>query len=202
MTIIRNNNPSYLALLRFWKKHCLLEKWHIDWLKQNIEVIPALSKDEILYLEGERQKNLYFVSRGALARIRYDSNYKIYILSLALPEMAMMSTAHLYSHTPSIGNIIVLRSNTRVVRISYKAIKSVQHIPEMNTLISILNNKKKKQLAQLRILSTINSATDRYLYFIKNLKDLKTQITHKEVVQLLGISKASIFRATNTWRNK
>lgn len=203
MVTIRKNNPSYSALLTFWKKHCTLENWHIEWLKENIEIIQPLSKGAIIYLEGERQKNIYFVSRGAIARIRYDSNYKISILSLALPEMALMSTAHLFSRTPSLGNIITLHANTRIIRIPYTAIKTQQHInPEINTLINILNNKKKKQLSQLRILSSIKKPRDRYLYFSENLKELKNQLTRKEAAQLLGISINTIFRASVIWRSK
>jgi CRP-like cAMP-binding protein len=154
-------------------------------------------------LEGQKQKDVYFVSQGALARIIYDSNYKMHILSIALPEMALMSTAHLFSPTPSVGNIIALHANTRIIRIPYKALKHVQQdIPEVNTLISILNNKKKKQLAQLRIVSSISSTIDRYLYFAENMKNLKIYLTHKEAAQLLGISINSIYRALIKWRNR
>jgi len=144
MVRIRNNNASYRTLLAFWKKHCAIEKWHIDWLKENIEVHQYLPKGEIIHLEGERHKYIYFVCRGAVARIRYDTNYKIHILSLALPEMALMSTSHLYSSTPSKGNIIALHSRTSIIKIPYTAITAIPYeIPEIQTLINILSNKKK-----------------------------------------------------------
>lgn len=203
MVAIRNNNLTFLTLLAFWKKHCALEMHHIEWIKENIEIIKPLSKGDIIYLEGQVQKYVYFVSRGAIARIIYDSNYKMHILSIALPEMALMSTAHLFSSTPSAGNIIALHSNTRIIKIPYKALKNVQQdLPEVSTLISILSNKKKKQLAQLRILSSISSTMDRYLYFAENMKNLKTSLTHKEAAQLLGISLNSIYRALIKWRNR
>lgn len=203
MVSIRNNNPTFLTLLAFWKKHCALEMHHIEWIKENIEINKPLSKGDIIYLEGQKQKYVYFVSRGAIARTIYDSNYKTHILSIALPEMALMSTAHLYSATPSAGNIIALHSNTRIIKIPYKALKHVQQdFPEVNTLISILSNKKKKQLAQLRILSSISSTIDRYLYFAENMKNLKASLTHKEAAQLLGISINSIYRALIKWRNR
>lgn len=203
MVVIRNNNPTFRALLAFWKKHSTIEMHHINWIKENIEIIKPLSKGDIIYLQGQKQKYVYFVSHGAIARIIYDSDYKIHILSIALPEMALMSTVHLFSSTPSVGNIIALHANTRIIKIPYKALKHVQQdIPEVNTLVSILNNKKKKQLAQLRILSSISSTIDRYLYFAENMKNLKASLTHKEAAQLLGISINSIYRALIKWRNR
>ncbi|MGN0004024.1 MAG: hypothetical protein ACI35V_11370, partial [Sphingobacterium composti] len=99
MVVIRNNNPTFRALLAFWKKHSTIEMHHINWIKENIEIIKPLSKGDIIYLQGQKQKYVYFVSHGAIARIIYDSNYRIHILSIALPEMALMSTLHLFSST-------------------------------------------------------------------------------------------------------
>jgi len=203
MVTIKNNNPTFQTLLAFWKKHCAIEMHHIEWIKENVEILKPLSKGDIIYLEGQKQKDVYFVCQGAIARVIYDLNFKMHILSIALPEMALMSTAHLFSHTPSVGNIIALHANTRIIRIPYKALKRVeQDIPEINTFISILNNKKKKQLAQLRILSSISSTMNRYLYFAENMKILKANLTHKDAAQLLGISINSIYRALNKWRNR
>lgn len=203
MATIRNNNPTFLTLLAFWNKHCKIDESHIHWLKMNIELIEHLPKGKTVYIEGDRQKSLYFVSRGILARIRYDDKFKIHILSLAFPTMALMSTSHLYSNTASPGNIIALHANTSIIKISYSSIKETrQSIPEVATLVSILNNKKKKQLLQLRILTSIKNPIERYLYFSEHLQEVKNDLTHKEVAQLLGISTNSIFRASIKWRNR
>ena len=195
-TTVRKNNPSYISLLKFWEKHCCLDKWHIDWLKQNIEIIKPLPKGEIVYVEGERQKSIFFVCRGALARIVYDTNQNMHILSIALQEMALMSTTHLFSSTPSSGNITALHPNTRIIKIPYSSIINYIHeVPEISTLFNILNNKEKKQLFQLRYLSSIKNPIDRYLYFNDNLKELKNSITNIQAAQLLGISIATIIRA-------
>lgn len=151
---MRSNNPGFKFLLQYWQKYCVLEDWHLQWAKRNIYVPKKLQRGHILYMDSEYQKNVYLVAKGMLARIQLDEEgSKRRILNLATPGMAFMTTLHLYNQTPSKGDIIVLHPRTTVIEIPYKAILDFkEQEPQLNTLINVLNNKKKKQLATLLLL--------------------------------------------------
>lgn len=196
---IRSNNPGLRFLLQYWQKYCRLDPWHVQWAKQHIVVQNKLPKGTILYNEGEKQKVVYLVVRGLLARVSYHGDgYKRQILSLALPGMALMTTSHLYSPSPSIGNIIVLQAQTTLVEIPYKAILHFkEQEPQLNTLLGVLTNKKKKQLSFLRIMTSIPRQDKRYDWFAHNMGEFATQLTLQEMADLLGTSLSTIKRLRN-----
>lgn len=200
MPPIRTNNPGLCFLLQYWQRHCTLEPWHTDWARRHIRVPDSLRKGQPLYTHGEKQKNVYLVARGLLARVRYDDRGKRQILSIALPGMALMTTDHLYSGTPSDGDIVALRSSSLVVQIPYPAIVAFkEQEPQLNTLLSILTNKKKKQMTALsRILRESNLAT-RYLLFAKEMPELHRILTHDERAEIIGISLSSAQRYYKYW---
>lgn len=196
---IRSSNPGLRFVLHYWQKYCELDPWHVQWAKQHIRVLNKLAKNEVLYYEGEKQKYVYLVARGLLARVRYqDDSYKRQILSVALPGMALLSSTHLYSRSPSRGDIIVLRPNTLIIQIPYVAILAFnQQEPQLNTLINVLTNKKKKQLSLLRIMTSIAQYDQRYEWFAHNMRELAIQLTLQETADLLGMSLSTIKRLRN-----
>ncbi|NGF56526.1 Crp/Fnr family transcriptional regulator [Parapusillimonas sp. SGNA-6] len=195
MSTLRANNPGLCFLISYWSRYCTLEPWHTDWAKQHIRVPDSLRKGQALYLEGERQKNVYLVARGLLARVRYNDKGKRQILSVALPGMALMTTDHLYSRTPSKGDIVVLRSNSIIIEIPYRAIKDFkEREPHIDTLIDVLGNKKRKQLARLRSVTHGHKPYLCYQHFITQMPDLFQTLKHAEVADLLGISLSTVLR--------
>lgn len=191
---IRTNNPGLRFLIDFWSKYCPLEPWHTEWTRTRVKVQGELKKNHCLYLQGEAQKNVYLVTKGMLARADYDPDTgKRRILSVALPGMALMTTSHLYSGTPSVGDIVVLRPNSRVVEIPYRSILEFKEKePHIDTLINVLGNKKRKQMMALRITTHGTKPFESYLRFIDELPELHETLTQKETAQLLGISKTTI----------
>lgn len=203
MPKIRHNNPSLGYLIDFWSKYCVLEKWHVEWARMHLHIPSGLRKDEVLYAEGEHQSNVYLVTKGLLARIQVDTaTDKRKIFSIALPGMALMTTDHLYSATPSIGDITVLRSNSLVIKIPYQAIKAFkeneQHI---DTLIDVLGNRKRKQIMVLRRVTHGLKPFESYLHFADEIPELHRILTNQECADLLGISIATVKRANKTWIN-
>ena len=193
---IRSNNPGLRFLLAYWKKYCQLEPWHTDWARRYIRIQNGIRRGQTLYLEGDHQKKVYFVTQGMLARVRYNDKGKRQLLSVALPGMALMCTDHLYSHTPSKGDIVVLRPRTVVVDIPYRAIVAFnEQEPQLNTLLHILTNKKKKQMTTL---SRILHETDpfaRHLLFVHDMPDLQALLTQVEQAELLCISRKTVQRS-------
>ena len=196
MPPIRTNNPGLRFLLQYWQRHCTLEPWHTDWARMHIRVPDSLRKGQTLYTHGEKQKNVYLVARGLLARVRYDDRGRRQILSVALPGMALMTTDHLYSRTPSKGDIVVLRSNSTIIEIPYRAVLEFkEHEPQLNTLMDILTNKKKKQMTAVsRIMHEADPFT-RYQLFAHDMPDLQSTLTQIEQADLLGIGKNTVQRA-------
>lgn len=200
---IRKNNPAFHFLLQFWQKHCRLEKGHVDWAKQHIYILDKVRKEETLYLDGDKQKNVYFVARGLLARVHDDTETgKRQLWSIALPGMALMTTKHLYSHTPSSGDIIVLRPGTLVIQIPYWAILEFkEQEPQLNTLIGILTNKKYKQMTALSIILRETDLYTRYVAFADDMPELHRVLTHGETAEITGISLSSAQRYYKHWLN-
>lgn len=193
---IRNDNPGLLFLLRLWQKHCRLEDWHIAWAKQHILVLNKLQKEQTLLLAGEKAKNVYLVMQGMLARVDYKGkDSKRRILDLALPGMAFITTPHLYNPKPSTGDIIVLRSKTTVIKISYKSILALkEQEPQTNTIIHLLGTKRDKlREAVLQVLREGNSLS-RYLLFAESMPELQRLLTQAEQAQLLNISRNTVQR--------
>ena len=197
MAPLRNNNPGLRFLLAYWQRYCVLEDWHISWAKRHIHIVAGLHKGDTLYLEGEKQKHVYLVARGLLARVRHDEDTdKRQILSVALPGMALMTTSHLYSNTPSAGNIVTLRTDSIVVQIPYRAIREFkEQEPQLNTLIAVLTNKKKKQLTALSGMMHEPDSFARYLLFAKDMPEVQEVLTQVEQAALLGIARKTVQRA-------
>ena len=64
-----------------------------------------IKKGELLYYEGDNSKIVYLVNKGAIGRVTQDNlSGKRQIMTVALNGMALMTTNHLYSDTPSKGN--------------------------------------------------------------------------------------------------
>ncbi|WP_160069122.1 Crp/Fnr family transcriptional regulator [Sphingobacterium bovisgrunnientis] len=195
MIKIRKNNPAFVFLMNYWKKHCILENSHYLWIQNHIEIKSKISKNTAIHLYGERSKVVYFVCKGALARIHYDKNYKLHIDHIALPGMALMSTIHIYSNTLSEGDIISIQPNSSYIIIKYKDIhQGIQHSPELETLINIFSNKIKKQIIALNVILHESTPLERYCRFINLLPELHQLLTQSEQSSLLNISRRTIQR--------
>lgn len=195
MNIKRQNQPSQLkALLGFWAKHCVLEPFHIEWAKRHLESM-HVSKNKQLYCEGNVEQYVYFVCSGKIARIHESEKFKRSILSIALPGMALMTTTHLHSSTPSEGAIVAL-CRSKIVRIPYAAIKEFENQePSIALLNRMMNNKKRRQLIQLRNISYATQALERYFLFDQKMPEIRNATTQQEQAELLGISKSSVQKA-------
>lgn len=194
---IRKNNPGLQSLLKFWGRYCELTLWHEAWARQRIKVIPV-RRGDVLSWTGDRQKMVYFVCKGILARVtetEVKDQTKRQITSIAMPGLALTSTTHLYRSTPHEGNIIALRSGI-VVAIPYKTIKAYKEIePTVETLIDILINKKKRQVeTHLQILHP-TSAFQRYILFDTLLPEIRNATSQKEQADFLGISRDTVQKA-------
>lgn len=197
MPAIRKNNRGLRLLLALWSKHVPLTAWHEAWASANVRIRRGFRRQDVLYEEGQRQKNIYLAIEGLLARVSFDpSNGRRQILSVALPGMALMTTDHLYSSTPSKSDICILRSNTIVVQIPYAAIKNFyEQEPNLSTLINVIGNKKKKQLAALRRISLDPHPVSACTQFLRDMPELHQVLTQQEIADLLGISRSSVQEA-------
>lgn len=195
MSIKQQKQPrQFKTLFDFWTKYWALEPFHINWVQQHLTHI-NVPKHHELYWENDGQQYVYFVSSGKIARVALSEDNKRNILSIATPCMALMTTTHLHSFTPSVGMIVAL-CRSEVIRIPYAALKEFEHQePSIALFNQVLSNKKKRQLIQLRNISYTTQPLERYFLFDKKMPKIRNATTQQEQADLLGISKSSVQKA-------
>lgn len=190
MKCIHPNNKSFKSFIEFWRNYCPLEKEHVYWASSNFEFI-EVKRHQILYEDSYPQKNMFLVCRGMIANIIQMKNKRT-ILNIAMANMALTTTTHLFSKTKVSGEIIALRSGS-VLRISYSQLHKMMHMdPCIDTLISILSNKQQRFLHNIRLATSHGSPRDRFRQFAHLLTEVLNQTTQKEQSQLLGISRDTV----------
>lgn len=182
-------------LLKHWSKYAKIKKSHFNWLLNN-STYHQLSARGVLYEAGSRDKFVFIVCDGLIARIYEDEeSEKTKIFSVALPGMALMTTEHLYSESPSQGHIVGIRPS-HILALPYATVhKHKKKDAKVETLVDVLNSKKKKQLVQLRRLSLILNPSERYLSFHTHMPTLRAILSQREIAMLLSISRSTIQRA-------
>ncbi|WP_437920669.1 Crp/Fnr family transcriptional regulator [Sphingobacterium sp. LRF_L2] len=197
MEKITNNNPGLRLLLAFWSKHCALEYFHTQWIKENLEIIPV-RRNQVLHWADEPAQNIYFVCKGILARVTeevHKHKKKRRIQTFALPNSSLMTTLHPFTGTLREGSLVALRTGI-VIRIPNKAIELLQaQDPQIATFIHILNNKKQRHLfLQSQILRPMKPFS-RYLAFTKYMPEIQRLTTQQEQADFLNVSRDSIQKA-------
>jgi hypothetical protein len=182
-------------LFDFWGKYHTLDQFHFQWATDHLKAM-TVKRGDILNSSTRTGKMSYFVATGLLARIEEDPDTgKRKILSLAIPTMALITTHHLYSHSLHPGQIVALRSGV-VIAIPHAVLRQFQqHEKSIDTLIDVLSNKKKRQLALLRQATLGYSPIERYINFSKLLPKIKAVTTQIEQANLLGISRHAVQEA-------
>jgi len=190
----RNNNPVFQFLINLWSKHCPLEDFHVQWAKKHIHIHQNLKKGDQLYWPDDYDKRVLIVTKGLIGRIKENQKSgKRKIITLGTPGMAMMTTKHLFSNTPSAGEIIVLRTGTDIASIKYHHIYQLREMEKnVNTLINIFTNKKKEQLSILRRVDLEETGFDACLQFTKEFPQLFLLLTRQEIADLLSISLRTV----------
>jgi len=195
MTNKRSPKAGLKLLLDFWGKYHTIDNFHYQWAKDNLSV-RTVKRGEQLNATEHHSEMTYFVATGLLARIEENPDTgKRKIMSLAIPNMALMTTNHLYTHNLHPGNIVALRSGI-IIAIPHLILRQFQENEKsIDTLIDVLSNKKKRQLALLRRATLGHSPFERYLHFAKLLPEIKAATTQIEQADLLGISRHAVQEA-------
>lgn len=195
MTDQRSPKAGLKLLFDFWGKYHAIDSFHHQWAKDNLKV-KIVKRGEQLRPTDRPLEMTYFVATGLLGRIEENPDSgKRKIMSLAIPNMALMTTNHLYTHNLSPGNIVALRSGI-IITIPHPVLRQFQEQEKsIDTLIDVLSNKKKRQLALLRRATLGYSPFERYLNFAKLLPEIKAVTTQIEQADLLGISRHTVQEA-------
>lgn len=198
MVRLRNNNPGIRFLIKLWSKYSKLEDYHLEWAQNQIRFLHGLKKDHLLYYQGEQRKDIYIVIKGLVGRVLENSAIgKRQILSVGTPGMGLMTTNHLYSSTPSKGNIVILHSGTQVIQLTYRSIFELRQIDkDADILINVFTNKKKEQISTLRRISLERAAFDKCLIFAEELPNLYRLLTQQEIADILNISRRTVQMAS------
>jgi len=188
----RSPKAALKLLFDFWGKYHTIDHFHYQWVKDNLK-IRAVKRGERLTQAGHHLDMTYFVAKGLLARVEENAETgKRRILSLAIPNMALMTTHHLYTHNLHKGDLVALRPGI-IIAIPHHVLRQFQEQEKsIDTLIDVLGNKKKRQLVLLRQATLGYSPFDRYLNFVRLLPEIKAVTTQQEQADLLGISRHTV----------
>ncbi|WON96111.1 hypothetical protein [Sphingobacterium sp. UGAL515B_05] len=195
MSIKHNPKAGFKLLFDFWGKYHAIDHFHYQWVKDNLKV-KIVKRGEQLSSADRHSEMTFFVAKGLLARVEENTETgKRRIMSLAIPNMALMTTNHLYTHHLHSGRIVALRSGI-IIAIPHSVLRQFQEQEKsIDTLIDILGNKKKRQLVLLRQATLGYSPFERYLNFARLLPEIKAATTQIEQADLLGISRHTVQQA-------
>ncbi|HAT92069.1 MAG TPA: hypothetical protein DCS36_06665 [Sphingobacterium sp.] len=192
MSINHNPTAGFKLLFDFWGKYHTIDHFHYQWVKDNLKV-KIVKRGEQLSPVDRHTEMTYFVAKGLLARVEENNETgKRRIMSLAIPNMALMTTNHLYTNHLHSGHIVALRSGI-IIAIPHHVLRQFQEQEKsIDTLIDVLGNKKKRQLVLLRQATLGYSPFERYLNFTRLLPEIKAVTTQQEQADLLGISRHTV----------
>src|SRR5690606_36994704 len=118
------------------------------------------------------------------------------ITSIAIPHLSLTSTSHLYSHTPTRGDIVALRSGIAIA-IPYEAIVDFKESePTIETLTDVLTNRKKRQLETYLKVIHSTSPFQRYLLFDQLMPEIRSVTSQNEQADFLEISRRTVQEAS------
>jgi len=139
----RSPKAGLKLLFDFWGKYHAIDSFHYQWAKDNLKV-KIVKRGEQLNPADRHSEMTYFVAKGLLARVEENAETgKRRIMSLAIPNMALMTTNHLYTHNLHSGHIVALRSGI-IIAIPHHALRQFQEQEKsIDTLIDVLGNKRK-----------------------------------------------------------
>lgn len=186
-------------LIDYWGRYSNLDDWHMEWIQQYVRV-RVLKKGELLYIEGESQSRVFIVMEGLLFRNILRKDNKCRIMSVLVEGMATITSKHLFSATPSIGDIVTARSRNVIIEIPNRPLLALLGQSEaVNTLINVFSNKEKHQSNLLLLVMLESDFYKRYLLFARLLPELHQILMHQEVADLLGFSLSSVKRYHKRW---
>lgn len=193
MRKLRKNNAAFKFLIKIWSKHCVLSEKHRAWALKNVLVSNGLRKGELLYFRGDSAKNIFLVTKGAIARTCEDEDGKRMIYNVAFAGMSLLTTRHLYSHTAIQNDIEVLHAGTEVLKISYTSLfKFREEEREVDILISMMANKEKKQRDSLLVISRTKNPFKRGLRLAEDLPEVFYSLSQDEIAHLLDVSRSTV----------
>lgn len=189
-------NKGLKLFFAFWRKYHELDNFHYQWAKDHLKVL-VVKRGEVLEPPGHTSEVSYFVATGLLARAEDDpATGKRKITSLAPPNMGLMSTVHLHSHSIRPGAIVALRQGI-VIALPHQVLRHFQEYEKsVDTLVDVFCNKEKRQLILLQQLLREYSSFERYLSFSQLMPEIRAVTSQLEQAALLDISRNTIQRAT------
>lgn len=185
-------------LIEIRRKYSPADDQHEQWLVDNCSLLDLRRGDVLDIPKGRINHKFYFVIEGMIAWVQYDSQHrKRKIISIALAEMAIQSSRHLYSTTPLEGELIALRK-CKVLAIPYTILKEANSQDLcLNIFLDALQNKSTRQFSILREISMITKPLfKRYQYFLEKLPELMP-LKIQERADLLSISRSTLNRLSN-----
>lgn len=193
----QSTEKAYTMLLSYWAKFYPIDASHAQWLRLHA-VAQLHPRGDILCSQTHQLLNVYFVSGGMLGRqVHNPETGKRQLLAVALPNRALFTTSHVFSATPTTGEIVTLRPSM-VVRIPYKYLKQAENDLAIKTLTNALVSKKKSIADKLRLLFFVDQPIERYAAFCEKLPELKRVLSQEEQADLLNIGRRTVQRGINS----
>ena len=154
----------------------------------------SFAKGEILIRQGQRVKNIYFVTDGCLRSYCYDKNGKEHTLQFAIKNWWMSDFMAIYSNQIATLTVESI-TDCKVIEFNAKELEEIYNLyPEFETfqrknLERHLVSMHKRILNQLQL-----TAEERYDLFLEQYPDIEQHTPNYHIASYLGITQQSLSR--------
>lgn len=151
-------------------------------------------KGDYLLKEGQVCKHLVFIDSGLVRYFLYRGEKEV-VTRFQTEGHMVLSHESFYDQVPSDENIIALE-DCEVYRISYEELMRIyQAYPEALELRAKLTERYYRILWKCFINTRLNTAQERYKFFIDNFPQWVNRVPEKDIAAFLGITPSHYSRS-------
>ncbi|WP_422358676.1 Crp/Fnr family transcriptional regulator [Reichenbachiella sp.] len=157
--------------------------------------IQQLSKGDFLLHMGEVARKIYFVLEGILISQYPSGEGQVHIKNFFLPGNMAGSKVSLLKSTPSKFSIQCLE-DAKIIAFDFAKYRDlVFSTPDlMNFYIKYLEDKWIIENEKRQMAFATQSATERYLTFLKDYPDLENRVSQHQIALFLGVTPTQLSR--------
>ena len=154
-------------------------------------------RDEHIFMQGERDRSLYFVKAGLLKAYYISESGKEFVKSFISPTEVIASLTSARTESGCTFNLICMEPTT-LLKIDFdKVYELSRHSLEVSNSLNelLLNFSMKKERREFEFLCL--SAEERYQLLKERSPELLTRVTQNDIARYLGVTPVALSRIKN-----
>ncbi|QEC69297.1 Crp/Fnr family transcriptional regulator [Panacibacter ginsenosidivorans] len=153
-----------------------------------------IKKGDYLLKEGQVCRHMFFIESGLVRYFLYRGEKEV-VTRFQTEGNMVISHESFYDQVPSDENIVALE-DCEVYRISYEDLMHVyDHYPDALVLRAKLTERYYRILWKCFINTRLNTAQERYRFFIDNFPQWVNRVPEKDIAAFLGITPSHFSRS-------